>query len=488
MGVNINVINQKMFQSPNSIVSGTQEFVKFKFNLDKEWDGLTVFAQFVQDETAYNKYLDYDDSVYLPAEIEAGKFTLMLYGTGGTTRATTNYLTFEVGQDIFVPDAQSTEITSSLYEQLVDKVDAIAEADPHLPYVNTTGHLMLWDSNLESYEDSGIGAGGGSGDTDDYDDLSNKPQIEGVELSGNKTAEDLGLAKESDIPVNTSDLVNDGDGTSAFITSDDISGIENALEQIAENTENISNLDTAVSEIETLIPLQASTQNQLADKNFTNSSIATNTAYYISNNGQPFASYAALLAYQGTVTNNDYAFVVGEDADGNTIYTRYKYNSTSSSWASEYVLNNSSFTAEQWASIQSGITTNLVSNYSTHLTNQQNPHNVSYGQLLGTPPSYTQDEVTDGTTYKRVSQTEKNTWNHSVLYTSMSLTESQKTQARSNIGVPASSNTDAKGEITTDVITSGTTTSAQMKIRITNDSSDVGRNGYITLIISNPTV
>lgn len=112
--------------------------------------------------------------------------------------------------------------------------------------------------------------------------------------------------------------------------------------------------------LDALLPAQASGQNELADKNFVNSSIATNTAHYISNNGQPFESLAELEAYTGTITNNDYAFVVGEDEQGNTTYTRYKYNADEEEWAEEYVLNNSSFTAEQWASIQSGITAALV--------------------------------------------------------------------------------------------------------------------------------
>lgn len=109
-----------------------------------------------------------------------------------------------------------------------------------------------------------------------------------------------------------------------------------------------------------MIPAQASGQNQLADKDFVNSSIATNTANYISNNGQPFASLDALEAYSGTKTNNDYAFVVGTDSAGNATYTRYKYNANNSTWAAEYVLNNSSFTAAQWAAIQSGITSGHV--------------------------------------------------------------------------------------------------------------------------------
>ena len=143
--------------------------------------------------------------------------------------------------------------------------------------------------------------------------------------------------------------------------------------------------------IEELIPEQASSSNKLADKAFVNSSVATNTANYISDNGQPFQSLADLEAYSGTLTNNDYAFVVGTDAAGNTTYTRYKYNASTDQWAEEYVLNNSSFTADQWAAISSGITALLV-------------------QKLSSLPT----EV--------------------VTYVAMTLTEAQKTQARTNIG------------------------------------------------------
>lgn len=124
-------------------------------------------------------------------------------------------------------------------------------------------------------------------------------------------------------------------------------------------------LSSEVDEIADVIPAQATPQNQLADKAFVNSSIGTNTANYISDNGQPFASVAALEAYSGTVTNNDYAFVTGTDSAGNVYYDRYKatVSGASVSWAKEYRLNNSSFTAEQWAAITSGITAAKVAQY-----------------------------------------------------------------------------------------------------------------------------
>ena len=102
---------------------------------------------------------------------------------------------------------------------------------------------------------------------------------------------------------------------------------------------------------------------------FVNSSIATNTANFISNNGGPFTSVAQLEAYSGTVTNNDYAFVTGTDSEGNTYYDRYKatVSGESVTWSLEYRLNNSSFTAAQWAAINSGITATDVSNLANKL-------------------------------------------------------------------------------------------------------------------------
>ena len=115
-----------------------------------------------------------------------------------------------------------------------------------------------------------------------------------------------------------------------------------------------SALGGRIDAIDAKIPSEASSSNQLADKNFVNSSIGTSTATYISNNGYPFTSVAQLNAYTGPHDNNDYAFVVSTVAAGNTVYSRYKYNG--STWAKEYDLNDSSFTSAQWAAINSLMT------------------------------------------------------------------------------------------------------------------------------------
>lgn len=79
----INVINQKLKLATNlkSLVAGTQQFIKFTFNLSDEWDDLLTFAQFIQGENAYSQYLDSDNSVYLPSEIQEGVCKLALCNT-----------------------------------------------------------------------------------------------------------------------------------------------------------------------------------------------------------------------------------------------------------------------------------------------------------------------------------------------------------------------------------------------------------------------
>ena len=132
------------------------------------------------------------------------------------------------------------------------------------------------------------------------------------------------------------------------------------------NTDQTFNFDSRYyteSEIQSLIldkiPTQASAQNQLADKDFVNSSIATSTATFRGT----VTSTTALAALTGDL--NDYAFVQNIDpTTGQTLsYDRYKWVESGGDyghWKYEYTLNNSSFTSDQWTAINSGITCQIV--------------------------------------------------------------------------------------------------------------------------------
>ena len=160
---------------------------------------------------------------------------------------------------------------------------------------------------------------------------------------------------------------------------DGLVGDEETRARAAEEA-NAGDIDT----IEGKIPAAASSQNQLADKQFVNSSIATNTANFKGSynevsdlNLTPAASRADIAtALAGTITgadNNDYAFVQIPTAVGTPTeiarVERYKYNGTA--WAFEFELNNSGFTAEQWAALNSGITSGLVAKLNALPTNSE---------------------------------------------------------------------------------------------------------------------
>lgn len=164
-------------------------------------------------------------------------------------------------------------------------------------------------------------------------------------------------------------------------------------------------LQDALDAIDAVIPSAASSVNQLADKDFVNSSISTNTATFK-------GTYNSLAELQQvTATNNDYAFVIETDADGNQYYDRYKYNG--SQWLFEYKVESTPFTAAQWAAIQSGITSALVTKLSALPTASQLSDALAEKQdEIDSSHKLSADLVDDNsTTNKFVTDTEKAAWN-----------------------------------------------------------------------------
>ena len=132
---------------------------------------------------------------------------------------------------------------------------------------------------------------------------------------------------------------------------------------------SLNTVKASVEDIQALIPNQATKDNQLADKDFVNSSISTNTANFLGT----FNTLEEIEALTD-VTNNDYAFWNTTDTLGSVVFKRYKYIADKQEWKFEYDLNNSSFTAEQWKAINSGITAELVAKIGYELGQNENVH------------------------------------------------------------------------------------------------------------------
>lgn len=110
----------------------------------------------------------------------------------------------------------------------------------------------------------------------------------------------------------------------------------------------VDEVKRSVSAIEAKIPTEASSQNQLADKDFVNEGIATASADFK-------GTYNSLQELEQVEANaNDYGFVIVEDEYGNSRYDRYKY-AESEGWLYEYSVNSVQFSNAQWNAINSGI-------------------------------------------------------------------------------------------------------------------------------------
>ena len=205
------------------------------------------------------------------------------------------------------------------------------------------------------------------------------------DIESNELTYSLGDYSNSVVLRDTTYTFSYDDETGAFTIVDDFTGetvfsevfndttytfsFENGILTIHNNlldTDQTFNFDARYyteSEIQSLIldkiPTQASASNQLADKDFVNSSISTSTATFRGT----VTTTQALAALTGDL--NDYAFLQNIDpVTGQTIsYDRYKWVESGGDyghWKYEYTLNNSSFTSDQWAAINSGITCQIV--------------------------------------------------------------------------------------------------------------------------------
>ena len=129
MDIIINVVGQQLKTVTNlkSVVSGTQKFIRLKFNFDSDWDGLTKVAQFIQNDTPYEDTLDVNNQVYLPPQIVPGNCIVVLYGSNGDDiRATTDYLSLTINKNMIVDEAQPIQMTESVFDMIVRAVTGVS--------------------------------------------------------------------------------------------------------------------------------------------------------------------------------------------------------------------------------------------------------------------------------------------------------------------------------------------------------------------------
>ena len=151
MEIFIRVVGQQLIPPEcdmKHIVEGSQLFVKFHFIMDPSWNGLKTFAQFRQGPRSYNIYLDENNCVCLPNEIQVGRCTVTLYGTKDAIIGTTNCISFNVADNRFVSDANSIEISTPIYNQIIEQINVERARINNIAQLNegsTTGDAELQD-------------------------------------------------------------------------------------------------------------------------------------------------------------------------------------------------------------------------------------------------------------------------------------------------------------------------------------------------------
>lgn len=99
--------------------------------------------------------------------------------------------------DDVTPAANKTFSSSKIDSELSDVKSAIQAKVDEPSTEGTDGQVLATDGEGGRYWKTVSGGGGGG--TSDYSDLTNKPQINSVTLSGNKSLSDLGIASATDL-------------------------------------------------------------------------------------------------------------------------------------------------------------------------------------------------------------------------------------------------------------------------------------------------
>ena len=167
--------------------------------------------------------------------------------------------------------------------------------------------------------------------------------------SYSNTEIDTKLLDKANDKVTYKNVVDDKEVETTDTVSNWITNIVSSINSMGTGFEEVAK---SVNTINTKIPAAATSENQLADKDWVNSSIASNTATFRGT----FETVDNLPT--DNVKDNDYAFIIAADDSGNPEYQRYKY--SNGAWTFEYTLNNSSFTSDQWKAINSGITSDTL--------------------------------------------------------------------------------------------------------------------------------
>ena len=295
----------------------------------------------------------------------------------------------EFGEDIEHEINALGDEVNNLSDRVTDNYTELSQDVTNLSdeITTTNGNVSNLNNKVENYKTSTDNAISGLSDTvsDNYTNLNGKISTNATNLS-NHIADKTNPHEVTKAQVGLANCDNTSDLNKPISTA-----TQTALNGISENltdetnariaADNLINAD--IDDIQDLIPNQATSINQLADKQFVNSAIQTNSAHFRGNWADwadvptDVNDYPADDDGNKTPTTNDYMVVQNaSDYTGDTLDGAWQFTYTGlwatngkSGWQPRFQINESPLTPAQQTALDSGITPSLVAQISTNQSN-----------------------------------------------------------------------------------------------------------------------
>lgn len=186
---------------------GENEFTEVRIDCKKTFDQHpNAVPSMTVTDPAGNKYpaVVTRDGDIVVWQLTAGDLTTKGYGEiqiefviDGTVIGKTDIARTRIERSIF-PDGEAPEPMQNWLDEANQTLAEVEEAKQAFPTGGTTGQVLTKKSD-EDYDTEWKTPQSGGGGTSNYNNLDNKPSINGVTLSGNKSLSDLSIPSQEDV-------------------------------------------------------------------------------------------------------------------------------------------------------------------------------------------------------------------------------------------------------------------------------------------------
>ncbi len=190
-----NVIGQQILRVEGThVVADSYNYLRASFEFSDDWEGVVKTAIFKNGANTFSVLLDENNECIVPHEtLIEGLLDVSVFGVIDNELITTDVAQIRVLKSGYTEGQTPLPPTPSVYEQITAILNNLSGGE--------TNKVLAKASDAD-YDFKYVANQGGGG-TNDYNNLENQPEINGVTLSGNKTSEDLGLANSTDVYTKT---------------------------------------------------------------------------------------------------------------------------------------------------------------------------------------------------------------------------------------------------------------------------------------------